>query len=230
MIAACHPVQNVPCLRTSTDYMTCVELPQHGGWETGGPKVAGSNPASPTPKLQAWRRAPRLRSTADGKTASRSFAPSRMAGCSSSLGGGSALSLASRMRPWPTSVVHSSRVRWRVQMSSAVKHPFSRRVCRTLLIASASSASRSSRRVAVPCAISSPNITHMTAPASAQAAAAPWRFRPELEVARLLGVNPKTVNSWSDEGLPSHRTIGGHRRYRWGDVTAWLRRPATQAG
>jgi hypothetical protein len=24
----------------------------YDGWETGGPKVAGSNPASPTPKLQ----------------------------------------------------------------------------------------------------------------------------------------------------------------------------------
>ena len=31
----------------------------------------------------------------------------------------------------------------------------------------------------------------------------------------LLGVHPSTVRLWSDKGvLPTHRTSGGHRRYR----------------
>src|SRR5215207_6486067 len=35
------------------------------------------------------------------------------------------------------------------------------------------------------------------------------------EMARLLGVHPKTVARWAtDNGLPCVRTIGGHRRYR----------------
>ena len=34
------------------------------------------------------------------------------------------------------------------------------------------------------------------------------------EVARLLGVSPKTVARWSSEGkLPCSKTLGGHRRY-----------------
>lgn len=44
------------------------------------------------------------------------------------------------------------------------------------------------------------------------------------DVARLLNVNPRTVARWTDEGLRSFRTMGGHRRYRWGDVTAWIGR------
>ena len=45
------------------------------------------------------------------------------------------------------------------------------------------------------------------------------------ELARLLGVHAKTVARWrTDNGLPCIRTTGGHRRYRWSDVTAWLER------
>jgi excisionase family DNA binding protein len=42
------------------------------------------------------------------------------------------------------------------------------------------------------------------------------------EVAELLKVTTKTVWRWAQEGLRSTRTIGGHHRYRWGDVTTWL--------
>jgi excisionase family DNA binding protein len=46
-----------------------------------------------------------------------------------------------------------------------------------------------------------------------------------LEVARLLRVHPKTVSRWGDdEGLRSFRTLGGHRRFCWGDVKRWLNR------
>jgi excisionase family DNA binding protein len=42
-----------------------------------------------------------------------------------------------------------------------------------------------------------------------------------LDVGRLLGVHPKTVARWAtNDGLPSFRTVGGHRRFRWADVTA----------
>lgn len=42
------------------------------------------------------------------------------------------------------------------------------------------------------------------------------------EVAELLGVHPSTVRSWSDQGvLPVHRTQGGHRRYRRGELDLW---------
>ncbi len=35
------------------------------------------------------------------------------------------------------------------------------------------------------------------------------------EVARLFGVDPKTVSRWADNGkLDALRTLGGHRRYR----------------
>ncbi len=45
------------------------------------------------------------------------------------------------------------------------------------------------------------------------------------ELARLLNVNPKTVGRWAAEGgLPSFRTLGGHRRYRWADAKRWLNR------
>ncbi len=44
------------------------------------------------------------------------------------------------------------------------------------------------------------------------------------EVARLLGVHPSTVRSWSDHGhLPAHRTQGGHRRFRRAEVEMWIR-------
>ncbi len=42
------------------------------------------------------------------------------------------------------------------------------------------------------------------------------------EAARLLGVHPSTVRLWSDKGiLPTHRTSGGHRRYRREEVLLW---------
>ena len=42
------------------------------------------------------------------------------------------------------------------------------------------------------------------------------------EAAKLLGVHPSTVRLWSDKGiLPTHRTSGGHRRYRRDEVMLW---------
>lgn len=41
------------------------------------------------------------------------------------------------------------------------------------------------------------------------------------EVARLFGVDPKTVTRWATRGaLPSIRTLGGHRRFRESEVLA----------
>jgi len=35
----------------------------------------------------------------------------------------------------------------------------------------------------------------------------------------VFQVDPKTVTRWARAGLlPSFRTLGGHRRYRWVDV------------
>lgn len=43
------------------------------------------------------------------------------------------------------------------------------------------------------------------------------------EVARMFGVDPKTVSRWSDAGrLDALRTLGGHRRYRVDEVEALL--------
>lgn len=45
------------------------------------------------------------------------------------------------------------------------------------------------------------------------------------EVARLFGVNPKTITRWASAGkLTPVRTLGGHRRYRASEVYALLRR------
>lgn len=43
------------------------------------------------------------------------------------------------------------------------------------------------------------------------------------EVAKLFGVDPKTLTRWANEGkIPSLRTLGGHRRYRESVVKAML--------
>jgi len=43
------------------------------------------------------------------------------------------------------------------------------------------------------------------------------------EVARMLGVHPSTVRSWSNQGgFPVHRTQGGHRRYLRSEVELWM--------
>lgn len=43
------------------------------------------------------------------------------------------------------------------------------------------------------------------------------------EVARLFGVDAKTVTRWAKDGkLPCIRTLGGHRRYRETDVQRLL--------
>ena len=40
--------------------------------------------------------------------------------------------------------------------------------------------------------------------------------------ADLLGVHPSTVRLWSDKGLlPVHKTQGGHRRYKRGEILLW---------
>ena len=42
------------------------------------------------------------------------------------------------------------------------------------------------------------------------------------EAARLLGVHPSTLRIWADRGeIPSHRTPGGHRRFRLEELSAW---------
>jgi excisionase family DNA binding protein len=49
------------------------------------------------------------------------------------------------------------------------------------------------------------------------------KLLPPREVARLLGVDPKTVSRWAMTGkIPSLRTPGGHRRYRKSVIDAIL--------
>jgi excisionase family DNA binding protein len=44
---------------------------------------------------------------------------------------------------------------------------------------------------------------------------------PPGEVARMLGVDPKTLARWAKLGkIPSQRTLGGHRRFRRSVVEA----------
>ena len=43
------------------------------------------------------------------------------------------------------------------------------------------------------------------------------------DTAKLLGVHPSTVRLWSDKGvLPVHKTQGGHRRYKRGEILLWV--------
>jgi len=49
------------------------------------------------------------------------------------------------------------------------------------------------------------------------------------EIASLLGVHPSTVRNWANQGkIPFHRTQGGHRRFKRGEVDVWIR--SNQAG
>lgn len=42
------------------------------------------------------------------------------------------------------------------------------------------------------------------------------------DAAEMLGVHPSTVRLWSDKGiLPVHKTQGGHRRYKRGEILLW---------
>jgi excisionase family DNA binding protein len=43
------------------------------------------------------------------------------------------------------------------------------------------------------------------------------------EAAALLGVSVATIRGWADQGrLPSHRTVGGHRRFELDELRTWL--------
>jgi excisionase family DNA binding protein len=43
------------------------------------------------------------------------------------------------------------------------------------------------------------------------------------EVAKVFAVSPRTIRRWSDAGmLPAFRTVGGWRRFRWGDIRRTL--------
>lgn len=49
------------------------------------------------------------------------------------------------------------------------------------------------------------------------------RLLPPREVAKMLGVDPKTLIRWANDGrIPSVRTLGGHRRYRLSVVVSIL--------
>ncbi len=42
------------------------------------------------------------------------------------------------------------------------------------------------------------------------------------DAAKVLGVHPSTVRLWSDKGvLPTHKTPGGHRRYKHNEILLW---------
>lgn len=50
------------------------------------------------------------------------------------------------------------------------------------------------------------------------------------EAAALLGVSVATVRGWADQGrLPSHRTVGGHRRFDLDQLRGWLERRGASA-
>jgi excisionase family DNA binding protein len=42
------------------------------------------------------------------------------------------------------------------------------------------------------------------------------------DAAKILGVHSSTVRLWSDKGvLPTHKTQGGHRRYKRSEISLW---------
>ena len=42
------------------------------------------------------------------------------------------------------------------------------------------------------------------------------------DAAKMLGVHSSTVRLWSDKGvLPTHKTQGGHRRYKSSEISLW---------
>lgn len=42
------------------------------------------------------------------------------------------------------------------------------------------------------------------------------------DAAKILGVHPSTIRLWSDKGvLPTHKTQGGHRRYKRNEIMLW---------
>jgi excisionase family DNA binding protein len=51
------------------------------------------------------------------------------------------------------------------------------------------------------------------------------RLLSRKELAAALGVSTRTVDRWirDGEGPPATLLPGGRRRWRWGDVEAWLR-------
>jgi excisionase family DNA binding protein len=43
------------------------------------------------------------------------------------------------------------------------------------------------------------------------------------DAAALLGVHPSTLRAWSNRGdIPTHRTLGKHRRFRRADIENWV--------
>ena len=51
------------------------------------------------------------------------------------------------------------------------------------------------------------------------------------DAADLLGVHPSTVRIWSDKGvLPVHKTQGGHRRFKRGELLLWAESNSTSRG
>lgn len=61
-------------------------------------------------------------------------------------------------------------------------------------------------------------------------------FLTSHECGAMLQCNPSSINKWVKEGkIPAHRTPGGHRRIKAGDLVAFLKRfenpiPAALAG
>lgn len=44
---------------------------------------------------------------------------------------------------------------------------------------------------------------------------ADWAYLTPGQAARILGVSPKTINRWANDGrIPCAVTLGGHRRFR----------------